>query len=810
MLYMITFAGMKAYVSKILTAIFLLVLPILLCAQVQQLVPKWRIITNLYCDQELSLSEFTFRNNGKIPVSAADWTLYFNFTRPVLVDSCSSDTRITHLGGDLYKMQPLPSFKPIAPGESRKVSIVSKHWLLMKSDFPRGAYFIEKGKIFPKNLEIEEPMLPAQTTANTYDHRQVETAEIRYEKNKHLSLLPVNQLPPFLPTPRQYSYLSGQFIIPSLVTIKADAGLGEETVYLKEFLTEAGIKSNLIPYSAAGKSTITLSLQPSLSLPSPEVPVYKLLVDPQKGVIISGSNPEAIFLGIQSLRSMMLKNRKYLPAVEINDSPRFQYRGLMLDVARNFQNKEAIFRLLDHMALYKLNKLHFHLTDDEGWRLEINGLPELTAYGAFRGHTDDEKDHLQPAYGSGPYAEMGKSDGCGFYNRTSFIEILQYAAKRHIEIIPEIDMPGHARAAIKAMDNRYRRYMAAGKPAEALEYLLRDTTDLSEYQSIQAYDDNVVCVCLPSLYKFMGKVILEISNMYKDAGLQLKTLHIGGDEVPEGVWEQSPVCRNFLLNHPEYSSFRSLEEYFAAKTNELLLLRNITTGGWEEIGFSKQKNQQGINPVNTGFNGRDMMLYCWNSVWGDGREDNSSVLANAGFKVVQANATNLYLDMAYTKIPLETGYYWANFISTETSFQFTPSHIPNCAILTKWGDSIQFQKFTDTFTPFTDKGLANLMGIEACLWGENIKGEKVMNHMLFPRLIAVAERAWTPRPVWEAGTSGILNSVDYLKDYNRFVNTLGQKELPMLKKMGIEFRQPLKGAKTIDGSVRYNIEYPGY
>ena len=82
--------------------------------------------------------------------------------------------------------------------------------------------------------------------------------------------------------------------------------------------------------------------------------------------------------------------------------------------------------------------------------------------------------------------------------------------------------------------------------------------------------------------------------------------------------------------------------------------------------------------------------------------------------------------------------------------------------------------------------------------------------MLFPRLIAVAERAWTPRPVWEAGTSGILNSADYLKDYNRFVNTLGQKELPMLKKMGIEFRQPLKGAKTIDGSVRYNDEYPGY
>ena len=141
-----------------------------------------------------------------------------------------------------------------------------------------------------------------------------------------------------------------------------------------------------------------------------------------------------------------------LPAVHIVDAPRFHYRGQHLDVARNFQSKESVEKLIDLMAFYKLNYLHLHLTDDEGWRIEIKQLPELTAVGGRRGHTLDEANWLQPSQGSGP--DPKAAPGSGFYTQRDFIEILRYARERHIKVIPEIDLPGHARAAIKSMQSR--------------------------------------------------------------------------------------------------------------------------------------------------------------------------------------------------------------------------------------------------------------------------------------------------------------------------------------------------------------------
>ena len=137
----------------------------------------------------------------------------------------------------------------------------------------------------------------------------------------------------------------------------------------------------------------------------------------------------------------------------------FRYRGVHLDVARNFQSKATVKKLLDLMAFYKLNRLHWHLTDDEGWRIEIRALPELTDVGARRGHTLDEANHLVPSHGSGPFADDATSPGNGFYSQDDFVEILQYAHARHITVIPELDFPGHARAAIKAMEARHRRLM---------------------------------------------------------------------------------------------------------------------------------------------------------------------------------------------------------------------------------------------------------------------------------------------------------------------------------------------------------------
>src|SRR5881628_3102806 len=157
---------------------------------------------------------------------------------------------------------------------------------------------------------------------------------------------------------------------------------------------------------------------------------------------------------VQSLRSVLLaptpRTGLVLLAIRVVDAPRFGYRGFMLDVARNFHPKPVVLRTLDLLARYKLNVFHLHLTDDEGWRIELPSLPALTAVGARRGHTLDSGTHLPPAFGSGP--DVDRPWGSGFYSRADYVEILRYAAARHIEVIPEIEMPGHARAAIKSME----------------------------------------------------------------------------------------------------------------------------------------------------------------------------------------------------------------------------------------------------------------------------------------------------------------------------------------------------------------------
>jgi hexosaminidase len=257
----------------------------------------------------------------------------------------------------------------------------------------------------------------------------------------------------------------------------------------------------------------------------------------------------------------------------------------MLDVGRNFQPKSEIFKVLDVMALYKLNVFHMHLTEDEGWRLEIPSLPELTEVGAKRGHTLDAKHFLPPSHGSG--GEVENKTGTGYYTRADFIEILKYADKLHIMVVPEIESPGHARAAIKSMNARYDRLMAEGKKAEAERYLLYDPNDKSQYSSNQYWTDNIIDVSLPSTYNFIETVINDIVSMYKDAGAPLKTINFGGDEVPAHVWEQSPAYLALKASHPEIQSTADLWYYFYGRVNQLVKARGLYLSGWEEMALRK-------------------------------------------------------------------------------------------------------------------------------------------------------------------------------------------------------------------------------
>lgn len=233
-----------------------------------------------------------------------------------------------------------------------------------------------------------------------------------------------------------------------------------------------------------------------------------------------------------------------LQAVSVHDYPDLLYRGQMLDIVRSFTTTENLKKLIDITASYKLNTFHFHFSDDEGWRLEIPGLEELTSVGARRGHTTDETEYLYPAYENG-YDPNAPTSGNGFYSRAEFIDLLRYAAERHVQVIPEIESPGHARAAITAMKARYEKYIGLN-PEKATEYMLHDPQDSSRYISAQWYTDNVMNVAMPSTYRFIEKVVREIKEMYREAGVPLTTIHVGGDEVAEGAWSGSPLCMQLM------------------------------------------------------------------------------------------------------------------------------------------------------------------------------------------------------------------------------------------------------------------------
>src|SRR2546430_7468163 len=203
--------------------------------------------------------------------------------------------------------------------------------------------------------------------------------------------------------------------------------------------------------------------------------------------------------------------------------------------------------------------------------MERRSLPELTAVGARRGHTLDSGTHLPPAFGSAP--DVDRPWGSGFFSRADYIEILRYAAARHIEVIPELEMPGHARAAIKAMQ---------GNP----QYRLNDPDDRSVYTSAQGYHDNVMNPALESTYRFVERVVGDLVAIHREAGVPLRHIHMGGDEVPAGVWQGSPAVQAYM-QAPKLTSVDDLWFPFFGRVEQLLKAQGSVPPGGEKIPVRK-------------------------------------------------------------------------------------------------------------------------------------------------------------------------------------------------------------------------------
>ena len=364
---------------------------------------------------------------------------------------------------------------------------------------------------------------------------------------------------PILPRPQQVDRQQGEYVMRGEQTVAfPDSSAGAHTVfrYLSEALRPAGISLKQVAPEA--KASIRWSFSDQLAEEA-----YTLTITPEAISICSNPSAKGLFYGVQSLLQLLPPSawdtkqkpaESYqLPAMNLTDAPRFAYRGAMMDVGRNFLPKEAVLKMLDLMAFYKLNTFHFHLTDDQGWRIEIKKYPRLTEKGAYRKQTQ---------VGHCDYYFPRRYDGIekrGFYTQDEIREIVRYAADRFITVIPEIEMPGHSSAALACYPELS---CGLGKT-----YVVRDYYDVF---------DEVYCP-KEHTFRFLEDVLTEVIDLFPS-----HYIHIGGDECPKKAWKKCSHCQALMkqLNLPDESA---LQSWFIHRIEKFVNSRGRDIIGWDEI-----------------------------------------------------------------------------------------------------------------------------------------------------------------------------------------------------------------------------------
>ena len=426
-----------------------------------------------------------------------------------------------------------------------------------------------------------------------------------------------------VPQPLKVTPEDGVFMMEKGLSVCASDDLKFERNYLKEHLEN--VFAFEVPFNGVPTyNGIILSLTEGM-----ESEAYRLEVGGER-VLIEASDRAGIFYGIQTLLQMMPPavyggdspelTRWVLDGVTVDDSPRYAYRGTMLDVSRTFFDVEHVLRLLDWMAYHKLNRFHWHLADDNGWRIEIRKYPQLTEKGAWRG--DDE---VSPAaYGQG-HDRYG-----GYYTQKEIREVVKYAAERHIEIIPEIDLPGHSRSLVGVFPE-----MACDMDVP--------------YISVNGETNNVLCVAREENYRILSDIFKEIASLFPS-----EYIHIGGDEVDHTSWNNCPHCQALMKEHgldgPE-----ELHSLFVYKMQDILARCGRKMAGWDEIVNTDARYDVGT------------MVYAWRSV------ESGRMSVEKGYRTVVQIGEYCYLDMKQS--PAERGHSWAGIVPLSKTYSLEPDEI---------------------------------------------------------------------------------------------------------------------------------------
>lgn len=488
-----------------------------------------------------------------------------------------------------------------------------------------------------------------------------------------------------IPRPAKLVEGNGQFTFGQVTTAWADAYEGDSIQSLlksfeQEFTSTTGLAFKA---SKAAKAALQLRHNPSLKGES-----YCLSVS-KTNVIIEAARPVGFFYALQTLKQMLPTRAVMagvsvekgtsmtLPVVEIEDAPRFGWRGFMLDEGRHFFGKKAVKQVLDVMAAYKMNRFHWHLTDDQGWRVEIKKYPRLTTYGAWRNTMTLSWGNTLPD---------GERYG-GYYTQDDVREIVAYARERFIEIVPEVDIPGHSQAAVAVYP----------------EFLACDPEKPHEVWLSQGVSTDVINVANPKAVQFAKDVIDELITLFP-----YQYMHLGGDECPVKKWEQNKDCQA-LLKQIGSKNYRDLQIHFYKQLKDYVASKPAQQQRhfifWNEVLHG-----------NTSVLGKDFTVMAW-----VGADKAAQEAAKRGLTTILSPQIPYYINRRQSKDIWEPRSQGWGTETVETVYNYVP--MKNVA------ENLQ-EKY---------------MGVQANFWTEWVENTPKLQYLLLPRLAAVAEAGWTPQ-----------------------------------------------------------------
>ena len=500
----------------------------------------------------------------------------------------------------------------------------------------------------------------------------------------------INDRPALIPEPVKMVEQPGTFMLPKNIIIEASnlPELSNTIDFLKKRLTvPTGSTVEIKSTSPDAHISLVLNTQPDLEIGGEG---YNLNVSPNK-IIISANQPAGLFYGVQTFMQLLpaeiesnslVNNITWqIPSVNITDYPRFGWRGLMFDVSRHFFTKQEVMDFIDLMARYKYNLFHWHLTDDEGWRIEIKSLPRLTEIGAWRvgktgyfGTFPPLLPNEKPTYG-------------GFYTQDDIKEVITYAKERFVNILPEVDVPGHSLAAVASYPE-LSCTPGAGKYQVGYGGKIMDWHGNGTFTAIV---DNSLCPANEKVYTFLDKVFTEVAALFP-----FNYIHVGGDECAKNFWEKSPQVKA-LMKKEGLKNMHEVQGYFEKRVAKIINSKGKKLIGWDEI-------------IEGGL-AKDATVMSWRG------EKGAIEAARLKHDVVMSPTTFAYLDYMQGDVIVEPRVYAS--LRLKKSYQFEP--VP-AGVEAKY-----------------------IKGGQGNIWTEQITNVRHLQYMAWPRAFAIAESVWSQK-----------------------------------------------------------------